>query len=320
VGTPPLPDEVVTIVDTPVPRTRTVLSTTAGTHPGAFTPLDWTLFASIGAIWGSSFLWIAIALDAFEPGLITWLRVGFGAVALWLVPAARTSVAREDRARMLALSFLWVAVPFTLFPLAQQWITSGLTGLLNGAMPIFATTVGALMLRRLPGRAQAIGLVVGFAGVTAIAAPSLAEGSNEALGVALVLAAVACYGVAINIAAPLTQRYGALPVMARMLTLATIWTAPFGLVGLARSTFAWGPAAAILVVGAIGTGVAFVLMGKLVSRVGSARASFATYLIPVVALLLGAVFLGERVRALSIVGMGLVIAGALLASRKDRTA
>lgn len=319
-GTSPLPDEVVTIVDTTVPRTRTVLSTTAGTHPGAFTPLDWTLFASIGAIWGSSFLWIAIALDAFEPGLITWLRVGFGAVALWLVPAARTSVAREDRARMLALSFLWVAVPFTLFPLAQQWITSGLTGLLNGAMPIFATTVGALMLRRLPGRAQAIGLVVGFAGVTAIAAPSLAEGSNEALGVALVLAAVACYGVAINIAAPLTQRYGALPVMARMLALATIWTAPFGLVGLAGSTFAWGPAAAILVVGAIGTGVAFVLMGKLVSRVGSARASFATYLIPVVALVLGAVFLDERVRTLSIVGIGLVIAGALLASRKDRTA
>ena len=305
---------------TGAPRTRTVLSTTAGTHPGAFTSLDWGLFASIGAIWGSSFLWIAIALDSFEPGLITWLRVGFGAAVLWLVPAARVPAAREDRARMLALSFLWVAVPFTLFPLAQQWITSGLTGLLNGAMPIFATTIGALMFRRLPGRAQAIGLVVGFGGVTAIAAPSLAEGSNEALGVALVLAAVACYGVAINIAAPLTQRYGALSVMARMLGLATIWTAPFGLVGLAGSTFALGPAVAILVVGAIGTGVAFVLMGRLVSRVGSARASFATYLIPVVALLLGAVFLDETVRALSIVGIGLVIAGALLASRKDRTA
>ena len=320
-GTERLPDEVVTDVEpTGTTRARTVLSTSAGTHLGAFTPLDWGLFASIGAIWGSSFLWIAIALDAFEPGLVTWLRIGFGAATLWLVPAARAPVAREDRARMLALSFLWVAVPFTLFPLAQQWITSGLTGLLNGAMPIFATTIGALMLRRLPGRAQAIGLVVGFGGVTAIAAPSLAEGSNEALGVVFVLGAVACYGVAINIAAPLTQRYGALPVMARMLGLATIWTAPFGLVGLAGSTFDWGPAAATLVVGAIGTGLAFVLMGRLVSRVGSSRASFATYLIPVVALLLGAVFLDETVRALSIVGIGLVIAGALLASRKDRAA
>jgi len=297
--------------------TRGVLSTSVGTHRGAFTASDWALFASIGAIWGSSFLLIAIGLDAFEPGLITWLRVLFGAATLWLVPAARTPLDRLDRARLVALSLLWVGVPFTLFPLAQQWISSGLTGLLNGSLPIFATTIGAVMLRRLPGRAQTIGLVVGFAGVAAIAAPSLAEGSNEALGVVLVLAAVACYGVAINIAAPLTQRYGALPVMGRMLGLAAIWTAPFGLVGLAGSSFDWGSLAAIAALGALGTGLAFVLMGRLVARVGSARASFATYLIPVVALVLGAVFLDETVRALSIAGIALVIAGALLASRKE---
>jgi drug/metabolite transporter (DMT)-like permease len=300
--------------------TRTVLSTSVGTHRGAFTALDWVLFASIGGIWGSSFLLIALGLDVFEPGLITWLRVLFGAATLWLVPAARVRIASEDRARIVALSFLWVAVPFTLFPLAQQWITSGLTGLLNGALPLFATTIGAIMLRRLPGRAQTIGLLVGFAGVTAIAAPSIAEGSNEALGVVLVLAAVSCYGVAINIAAPITQRYGALPVMARMLGLAAIWTAPFGIVAVGGSSFAVGPFAAIFALGALGTGVAFVAMGRLVSRVGSSRASFATYLIPVVALVLGAVFLDERVRALSVVGIVLVIAGAVLASRRERGA
>ncbi len=301
-------------------RARGVLSTSVGTHTGAFTALDWALFLSIGAIWGSSFLLIALGLDAFEPGLITWLRVLFGAAVVWLVPAARSPLAGEDRARIVALSFLWVAVPFTLFPLAQRWISSGLTGLLNGALPIFATTIGAVMLRRLPGRAQSIGLVVGFAGVAAIAGPSIAEGSNEALGVALVLAAVCCYGVAINIAAPLTQRYGSLPVMARMLGLAAIWTAPFGVMGLTGSSFAWGPLVAIAALGAIGTGLAFVIMGRLVSRVGSSRASFATYLIPVVALVLGAVFLDERVRLLAIAGISFVIAGALLASRKDRRA
>jgi drug/metabolite transporter (DMT)-like permease len=299
---------------------RGVLSTSVGTHRGAFTALDWGLFAGIGAIWGSSFLFIAIGLDAFEPGLITWLRVLFGAAALWLVRSSRTPIAREDRARLIALSFLWVAVPFTLFPLAQQWISSGLTGLLNGSLPIFATTIGALMLRRVPGRAQMVGLLVGFAGVAAIAAPSIAEGSNEALGVVLVLGAVACYGIAINIAAPLTQTYGSLPVMARMLGLATIWTAPFGIVGLAGSSFAWGPLATIAALGSLGTGLAFVLMGTLVSRVGSSRASFATYLIPVVALVLGAVFLDETVRALSVAGIVLVIAGAVLASRKERGA
>jgi drug/metabolite transporter (DMT)-like permease len=297
-----------------------VLSTSVGTHRGAFTAADWALFASIGLIWGSSFLFIAIGLDAFEPGLITWLRVLFGATTLWLMPAARTRLAREDHARLVALSFLWVAVPFTLFPLAQQWISSGLTGLLNGSLPIFATTIGAIMLTRLPGRAQTIGLLVGFAGVTAIAAPSLAEGSNEALGVVLVLAAVGCYGVAINIAAPLTQRYGSLPVMARMLALGALWTAPFGLVGLRGSSFEWPSLAAVVALGALGTGLAFVLMGRLVSRVGSSRASVATYLIPVVALVLGAVFLDERVRALSLIGIGLVIAGAVLASRRERGA
>ena len=297
--------------------TRGVLSTSVGTHRGAFAASDWALFASIGAIWGSSFLLIAIGLETFEPGFVTWLRVLFGAATLWLVPATRLPLDRADRARLVALSLLWVGVPFTLFPLAQQWISSGLTGLLNGSLPIFATTIGALMLRRLPGRAQATGLFIGFAGVAAIAAPSLAQGSSEALGVVLVLVAVGCYGVAINIAAPLTQRYGALPVMGRMLGLAAIWTAPFGLVGLAGSSFDWGSLAAIAALGALGTGLAFVLMGRLVARVGSARASFATYLIPVVALVLGAVFLDETVRALSIAGIALVIAGTLLASRKE---
>lgn len=302
------------------PSTRGVLSTSVGTHRGAFAGLDWALFASIGLIWGSSFLLTAVALDSFQPGLITWLRVGLGAVSLWLVPAARAPLARADRPRLVALSLLWVAVPFTLFPLAQQWISSGLTGLLNGALPIFATTIGAVMLRRLPGRAQALGLAVGFAGVAAIAAPSLATGSTEALGVLLALAAVSCYGFAINIAAPLTQRYGALPVMARMLCLASLWTAPLGLVALEGSSFTWGAGAAVAALGLLGTGLAFVLMGRLVSRVGSARASVATYLIPVVSLVLGAVFLDERVRALSVAGICLVIAGAVLSSRKERSA
>jgi len=114
------------------------MSTTAGTHLGAFTPLDWLLFLSVGVIWGSSFLLIAIGLDAFAPGLVTWLRIVFGASALWLVPAARQKVHREDFPRLVAVSLLWIAIPFTLFPLAEQHIASGVTGLINGALPIFA--------------------------------------------------------------------------------------------------------------------------------------------------------------------------------------
>jgi drug/metabolite transporter (DMT)-like permease len=297
---------------------RGLLTTSAGTHAGAFTALDWGLFLSIGAIWGSSFLFIRIGLDAFAPGLITFLRIGLGAAVLWLVPAARAPVGREDRPRVILISVLWVAIPFTLFPLAEQHITSGLTGLINGALPIFAGTIAALMLRRLPARVQVIGLAVGFVGIAAIAVPTIGEGSSEALGVLMALLAVVCYGVAINVAAPVTQRYGALPTMARMLAWASLWTAPFGLVGFAGSTFAWPSFLAVLALGVLGTGVAFVLMGRLVSRVGSTRGSTATYLIPVVALVLGAVFLDEQIHPLSVVGIALVIAGAMLASRRER--
>jgi drug/metabolite transporter (DMT)-like permease len=305
--------------DSPAPR-RGVLSTSEGTHRGAFAPLDWTLFLSIGGIWGASFLFIAIGLHAFEPGVITWGRILCGAAVLWIVPAARTPIERQDRARLVAVSILWVAIPFTLFPLAEQHVTSALTGLLNGALPIFAAVIGAAMLRRAPDRSRVLGLAIGFAGVATIALPAAGAGSSEALGVALALGAVACYGVAINISVPLTQRYGALPVMARMLALAAIWTAPFGLWGLRTSSFGWGPLAAVVTLGAAGTGIAFVLMGTLVARVGSTRAAFATYQIPVVAMILGAAFLGERIRWTSVLGIAAVIAGAILASRRETVA
>jgi drug/metabolite transporter (DMT)-like permease len=293
------------------------MSTTAGTHLGAFTPLDWVVFLSIGLIWGSSFLLIAVGLDAFAPGLVTWFRILSGASALWLVPAARPKVHREDFLRLVAVSVLWVALPFTLFPLAEQHIASGITGLINGALPIFAVAFGSIMLRHAPGRAQALGLAVGFLGIVAIALPSLSEGSSEAIGVLMALLAVVCYGVAINIVTPLTQRYGSLPVMARVIALAAVWTLPFGIMSVPKSSFSWSSFLAVVVLGVMGTGVAFVLMGRLVARVG-ARASFATYLIPVVALILGVVFRDEVIHVLSVFGIALVIAGALLASRKER--
>ena len=157
----------------------------------------------------------------------------------------------------------------------------------------------------------------GSSGSPLIALPAAGKGTSEMLGVLMVLLAVVCYGVAINVATPLTQRYGALPAMARMLALASIWTAPFGLWGLSRSAFAWNAFAAVLALGALGTGLAFVLMGTLVSRVGATGGAFAIYLVPVVAMVLGAVFLDEEIFAISIVAIALVLAGAFLASRKD---
>ena len=296
---------------------RRILSTAASTNQGPFSAADWALFCAISLIWGASFLLMDIGLEAFRPGLITLLRVASGAALLWLIPAARRPLQRADRPRVVVLSFLWVALPFTIFPLAQQWVNSALTGMLNGAMPIFAALVATGLLRRMPRPVQLAGLLLGFVGVTAIAQSSAAAGGASVAGVALILGATLCYGVAVNLAVPLQQRYGSLPVMARMLALASLWTAPYGLIGLTASVFSWPSLLAVLAAGLLGTGAAYWIMGTLVGRVGSIRASFITYLIPVVALLLGVLLRGDRVGVPAITGVVLATAGALLAARRE---
>ena len=295
---------------------------TGGLHPApsdraAFTALDWSLFAAIGVIWGSSYLLIMIALDSFHPGLITWARVVLGAVTLLALRRGRVEIAPADRGKIVLLSIVWVGIPFTLFPLAEQHINSAVTGLLTGATPLFTGLFGAMWFSRAPRGPQRLGIAIGFLGIVLISAGSSAEGGTAPLGVAMVLLATICYGLATNVAGPLQRRYGSVPVMGRMLALATVWTAPFGVVGLTRSDVAGGPVLATVVLGVVGTGAAFALMTSLAGRVGGPRASFITYLIPLVALVLGAVFLQESVSAAALAGAALVLAASVLASRAE---
>jgi drug/metabolite transporter (DMT)-like permease len=161
---------------------------------------------------------------------------------------------------------------------------------------------------------------VGFAGIVLIALPELGQDTSGALGVAMIFVAVLCYGLSLVIATPAHQRYGALPVTARMLGIAAVLTAPFGIASIPGSSFSWSAFAASAVLGMLGTGLAFVIMGSLAASVGSMRASFVTYLIPVVATFLGIVVRHEDVAAAAIAGVALVIAGAVLASRRERMA
>ena len=295
-----------------------IITTSHGTNREAFKATDWWLFLALGGIWGASFLFIAIGLDAFHPGLVTLLRVGFGAITIALVPKARQSkIPRSDFRKVGTLGLIWIAVPMTLFPIAQQWIDSAVAGMLNGATPIFTAAIAAILLKHLPRAVQISGLVVGFIGMLAIALPSAGAGSTAAIGVALVLLATICYAFSLNIVAPLQQAHGALPVIARALWIATIMVAPYGIYGLTQSEFAWPSLLATLAVGIFGTGLAFVMMGTLTGRVGATRSSFITYLIPVVALALGVIFRDEIVAPIAVVGVVMVIVGAILASRKE---
>ncbi len=294
-----------------------MISTSTGTRSESFGAAEWGLVSFLALTWGASFLFIDIALDSLSPGVITWLRAALGAAALSLVPAARGSVDSQSWPQIVLLGFTWIAVPFTLFPLAQQWIDSSLAGILNAAMPLFAAAIAALLLRRLPARIHVAGLLIGFAGVILVTLPSWGEGDNAVLGIGLVLLATLLYGFSVNIAVPLQQAHGALPVVLRAQVIAALATLPFALFGLGDSSFEWAGAGAVFVLGVFGTGVALVVMASLVGRVGASRGGVAIYFIPIVAVILGVVFRDESIAPLSILGMVVVLGGAYLASRRE---
>jgi drug/metabolite transporter (DMT)-like permease len=292
-------------------------TTVAGTRSEAFGATEWGLLAAIASIWGSSFLFTAVGLETFRPGIITLARVGLGLATLSLFPKARAPVDRADLGRIALLGVLWMGLPLLLFPIAQQWIDSSLAGMLNGAVPLVTAAVATILLRRLPGSRQLAGLVVGFVGVMAISWPSIQGARATAVGTILVLVAVSLYGIAANLAVPLQQRYGALPVLLRAQVVALIVVTPFGLLHLPGSSWAWPSVLAMLPLGLLGTGLAFVAMTVLVGRAGAARGSVSIYFVPVVAILLGVLFRDERVAPIALVGTSLVLMGAWLTSRRQ---
>ena len=296
---------------------RSLLEAGSGDRVEAFAAREWLLLSGIALIWGSSFLFIDIGLEALRPGVIAVARLALGAMALVLFPAARRAVDRADMPRVVLLGLVWMAGPLLLFPVAQQWIDSSVAGMLNGAVPLFGAAWAVVLLRRPLARAQTLGLLVGFAGVVAISWPEVEGSRTTTLGAGLVLLAVLLYGLAVNLAVPLQQRYGSLPVLLRAQLAALVALAPFGLWSMPGSRLELRAVLAMLPLGLLGTGLAFVLMTTLVGRVGGPRGAVATYFIPVVAIALGVVFLGEHAAPEALLGTALVLAGAWLTSRRE---
>jgi drug/metabolite transporter (DMT)-like permease len=295
-----------------------LLRTSAGTRAGAFGPNEWALTIACGLIWGTSFLLIAVGLESFAPNFITWLRIVAGLAAISCMPSSWKPIERRDWPAIVFLGVFYMAFPLALFPLAQRHVSSAVTGMLNGATPLFVAVVAALMLRRLPRRQQAIGVFIGFIGVVLIALPTLGEGSSSSTGVALILIALVSYGVSVNVIVPLQHRYGSLPVLWRIQIVALILMVPFAIAGLGESSFEWRPFLAILVLGVLGTGVAYAMATTLGGRVGGTRASLITYLIPVVSIVVGRMFRGDHIYVLAGIGTVVVLAGAWIASRAEQ--
>ncbi|MGB7845799.1 MAG: DMT family transporter [Candidatus Acidiferrum sp.] len=273
---------------------------------------DWPLIAIPGIIWGASFLFIAEGLKAMGPSGVAFVRLFIGSITLAWFPAARKPVDWLAWPRIVLVGVLWFAFPLSLFPFAEQRVSSALTGMLNASVPLFTAIVATVIASRLPERRVIAGLAIGLAGAGLIAWPTIHEGRSSVVGVLLILAAVISYGFALNIARPLQQQYGALPLILRAQSVAVLLTAPLGVPDVLAARWTLAPFFSLLMLGAFGTGIAFVLLGTAAGRVGATRASSAGFLIPPVALLLGVLVRGEYVAMLSIVGSAVCVAGAWL--------
>lgn len=270
----------------------------------------WLLLILPGLIWGASFLFIDEGLRSIGPSGVAFVRICIGFATLALFPSARKPVARADWPQVAWLGLLWFAFPLSMFPFAEQRVSSALTGMLNGANPLFATLVASYIARRAPSRGVAYGLAVGMAGAVLMAIPALNEGHSSSVGVGMILAALVSYGFALSIARALQQQYGAVPVIWRAQAVAIILTAPLGILDLLRAHWLPVPLLSLLALGAFGTAIANVLMASAAGHFGAARASGTTFLIPVVALVLGVGVRHEQVALLSVAGGLVCLAGA----------
>lgn len=271
-----------------------------------------------GLIWGASFLFIAEGLEAVSPNGVAFVRILVGFLTLSLVPAVRRPILKADRGRTAVLGVIWLAFPLTMFPFAEQHVSSALAGMLNGAVPLFVAAVASARARRAPAPAVLAGLGVGCLGGILVALPGMtgADGPRgQTVGVLLILAALVSYGFAYTLSGPLQQRNGALPVIWRALGVAAILTAPLGVPAVLVGHWSLWPVASLITLGAGGTAIAYVLTATAAGRMGATVASINNFIIPVVALVLGVGLRHEQVSWVSIAGAAVCLAGAWLIRR-----
>jgi drug/metabolite transporter (DMT)-like permease len=270
----------------------------------------------ISVIWGSSYLWIALGLESFAPGVIAWLRLTIGAVVLLLFPRQRVTVARHHWRGILLIAVAGNAAPALLFAMAEQTIESSVAGMLTAATPLVTLAIARLLGNRTLRPIHMVGLLLGLIGVLMMSAESVVDAEAGLSGVVFVIIALLGYAVTANVTGPLAERYGAVALVVRAQAIAIILVTPSGIFALSDSTFSWKSLIAVAILGSFGTGVARALQATLISRSGAPRASIFGYLVPVVAAILGVVFLNEHLTIAEVLGLLVISVGALLGSRR----
>jgi drug/metabolite transporter (DMT)-like permease len=280
------------------------------------------MLIALALIWGSSFMFIKVAVRELTPATLILGRVGSAALVLAVVVpllvGARTTLT-EIRAHWPALALVGLvntAVPFWLLSWGETRIDSGLASIIQASLPIFNALLafGFFHDQRVTGR-RLVGVAVGFVGVALLVG---AQPQGKILGALAVVGMATCYAGG----GLLTRRFlgGARPQVVALGTsaVAALAVLPFGVAQAPGQIPGWKTLASVAILGVVGTAAAYLLFFTLIAGAGAAYASLVTYLVPPVALAYGALFLDERVGLAALGGLVLIFAGVALGTRSPR--
>jgi len=280
----------------------------------------WALFIGLGFFWGSSYFWIKVALDTVPPLTLIAGRLVLASLFLWtVVLITREPLPRSSRqyAHLFVMAIVNIVVPFVLIAVGEQSIDSALASILNATVPLFVIILAPMFL---PDEGitwpRVAGLAVGFAGVILLIAPDLVNVRDaDPTGELLLLGSSLCYAIG-NVYAKRNVKGLAprIPALFQVF-LATLVVVPAAL--LVDRPFASvqpAPEAVIAIVwlGIVGSGLAYLCYFTILANWGATRTSLVAYLLPVVGIFLGAVVLGDPVTINRVAGTALVIAGIAL--------
>ena len=278
----------------------------------------------LSLVWGWSFLLIKVALGGMTPATVAFGRLALGTVVMLFVLRALGAALPRDLGtwrHFAVMGLAYGALPFTLLAWGEQHITSALTAVVNASTGLFTAMAAAIGLGERLSRRQLVGLAMGFTGVAVAAGVSGGDlGSSSVTGIAAALAASACYGFSFVYARRHLATTPPLVAACGQLLTGTALCAPLAVATSAADGFS--PNArqlvAVTALGVLGTGFAYVVIYQSIADIGPTRSSLVTYLVPIVAVTLGVVFLDEPFSGRLLVGGALTIAGIALVQDRFR--
>jgi drug/metabolite transporter (DMT)-like permease len=290
------------------------------------TRVEWVIFLGLGFMWGSSYLFIKLAVDSFGTFTLIALRLLIGAAFLWVVLRARRTPLPRDRrvyGHLIVMSVINIAIPFGLITWAEQSVDSALAAILNATVPLFVIVIAPLYLPDEPIRLNGVlGLMVGFLGVVLIVSPGLAAAASTVPGQLALLGSSFSYAIG-NVYA--RRNVHDQPPMIPAVFQVTFALVITGLLAVAIER-PWATATpdaeawfSVVWLGILGSGVAYLAYFRLLQSWGATRTSLVAYLLPVFGIVLGFLVLDEPIGPSLIAGTALVIGGvALVNSRWGR--